>query len=195
MVTVSDGVGNSSACTTNVNVADQTPPVITCPPNQTAVAGLNLQAAVNVGTATATDNCQSPVSVMGTRSDGPSKPLTDPYPVGATTIVWKAADGSNITTCPQTITVLSPQGATQRISDNVTALVNQGVLNQGQGNALLVKLQAAIESLNKGTTNAACGQLQAFISQVETSIGGPLTPAQGQQLIDAATTVRNALGC
>jgi hypothetical protein len=59
---------------------------------------------VNPGTPTASDNCGSP-TVSGSRSDG--KPLSDPYPLGTTTITWTATDSSgNQSSCTQTITVI-----------------------------------------------------------------------------------------
>jgi hypothetical protein len=59
-----------------------------------------------VGTASTTDNC-SDVGVNGVRSDGGA--LTDPYPLGNTTITWNATDSSgNATSCSQLITVTNP---------------------------------------------------------------------------------------
>jgi len=52
---------------------------------------------------TATDNCGTP-SLVGVRDDGHS--LSDPYPVGVTTITWTATDiHSNSSSATQTITV------------------------------------------------------------------------------------------
>jgi hypothetical protein len=94
------------------------------------------------------------------------------------------------------VTVLTPQGATQQLSNTVNSLVAQGVLSQGNGNALTAKLQAAISSLNNGNASAACNQLQAFINQVQAFINsGKLTPAQGQALIDSANAIKSVLGC
>lgn len=92
------------SCSFNVTVNDTENPVITCPANITVGNDPGLcSATVNPGTATATDNCPG-VSVAGTRSDG--QPLNAPYPVGTTTITWKATDAkNNMATCQQTITV------------------------------------------------------------------------------------------
>jgi hypothetical protein len=93
----------AQSCAFTVTVNDTTPPSIICPANQTVSAGANCTALVNPGTATAMDNC-SVASIVGTRSD--MLPLTNPYPLGVTTITWKATDGSgNTATCQQTITV------------------------------------------------------------------------------------------
>ena len=99
----------SSSCMQTITVDnasnDTTPPVITCPANITRSTDPGqCSAAINVGTATATDNCDSSPEVVGTRSD--NQPLTAPYPKGTTTITWTATDASgNQSSCSQTITV------------------------------------------------------------------------------------------
>ena len=65
--------------------------------------------------------------------------------------------------------------------------VGGGVLNGGNGNALTVKLNNAISSLNAGKVNTAVNQLNAFINQVLAFLSaGKLTTAQAQPLIDGA---------
>jgi hypothetical protein len=66
-------------------------PTITCPPDQTIQLGLSPDclAPVEPGTATGQGRC-GPPNISSLRSDG--KELTDPYPVGITTITWKATD-------------------------------------------------------------------------------------------------------
>ena len=99
-----DPFGATDSCSFTITVNDTENPVISCPAN--IVTGNDpgmCSAFVNPGTATATDNC-SVASITGTRSDG--LPLNAPYPVGATTILWRATDTSNNTvTCTQTIIV------------------------------------------------------------------------------------------
>ncbi|MEP6920701.1 MAG: HYR domain-containing protein [bacterium] len=92
------------SCNFTVTVNDTENPVITCPGNINVGNDPGLcSAMVNPGVATATDNC-SGVSVSGARSDG--QPLNAPYPVGTTTITWKATDASNnMASCQQTIMV------------------------------------------------------------------------------------------
>lgn len=92
------------SCSFTVTVNDTENPVITCPAPITVGNDPGLcSATVDPGTATATDNCPG-VTVLGTRSDG--QPLTAAYPVGVTTITWKATDAvGNMATCLQTITV------------------------------------------------------------------------------------------
>ncbi len=70
---------------------------------------------------------------------------------------------------------------------NIEILVDDGTLNKGNGNALIVKINAAIKSLDKGNSNAANNQLSAFINQVEAFIqNGTITSDQAIVLIEAA---------
>jgi surface antigen len=104
-VTVTDA--NNCAVTYSITVGtvpDVTLPVITCPVDITQPADAGVcYAAINITAATATDNCLVS-SVTGLRSD--AMLLTDPYPVGVTTITWTAIDNSgNSAVCLQTVTV------------------------------------------------------------------------------------------
>ena len=106
--TATDRSGNSANDQQVVTVIDNTPPVISCPADITQNADPGLCSAfVNVGTATATDNCDNNPTIVGTRSD--NLPLSAPYPVGVTTITWTATDHAtptnNQSSCVQTITV------------------------------------------------------------------------------------------
>jgi uncharacterized repeat protein (TIGR01451 family) len=99
-----DGHGHTKNAYQSVTVIDDTPPTLSAPANINVDAPANsCSVTLNPGTATATDNCPS-VTVTGTRSD--SQPLNAPYPVGTTTITWKATDASNnMTTGTQTVKV------------------------------------------------------------------------------------------
>ncbi len=80
-------------------------------------------------------------------------------------------------------TVVMPEETCEVLIDDVEALVEAGVLNRGQGNSLIRKLDA-------------CNQLEAFIGQVNSLIGGGVLPADdGQPLIDTASNIRDALAC
>ena len=96
--TATDADGNSSTCPQTITVIDGENPVITCP----ADIAVNTDpgacfATVNLGTATATDNCDVPVIT----NDAPAT-----FQKGVTVVTWKAMDLSgNWMTCPQTVTV------------------------------------------------------------------------------------------
>jgi len=95
-----------------IQVRDEIAPTFDAPPaalqadNDPGLAS----AVVAVAPPTASDNCGN-ASVSGVRSDG--KDLSDPYPVGVTTITWTAKDGSeNVVTVTQTVTVIDVEDPT-----------------------------------------------------------------------------------
>jgi hypothetical protein len=97
--TASDGHGNTSTGTQTVTVVDNTPPVVTPPPD---VNG-SCSGTIDPGTATATDNCPG-VTVSGVRGDALA--LNAPYPIGTTTITWTALDAhGNSGSATQSVTV------------------------------------------------------------------------------------------
>jgi uncharacterized delta-60 repeat protein len=82
---------------------------------------------------------------------------------------------------------VSPSQAIDAIISNVQGLVTSGVLNNGQGDALLIKLQHAIQHLDDGATATAVNDLQAFVNEVNDFVTqNVLTSALGQPLIDEA---------
>jgi len=84
----------------------------------------------------------------------------------------------------------APTTRIMHLIEAIQALVDDGVLNTGQGNSLMVKLQAAIQSLNKGNINAASNQLAAFTQEVGALLkAGVLSVEQAQPLIDAAMDI------
>ena len=102
-VTVSSSVGGGS-CSFAVTVIDSPSPTISCPANQTVQAPSGqTEATVSVGTPTTTG---SNVVIGSQRSD--ERPVSDPYPVGTTTIIWSATDEFDRQAfCTQTIVVTS----------------------------------------------------------------------------------------
>lgn len=108
IVTLTSSVGGGS-CSFAVTVIDSPAPTITCPANQTVAAPSGQpEATVNVGTPTATG---SNVVIGSSRTD--ERPVTDPYPIGTTTITWSATDEfGRQATCVQTIVVTSADSPT-----------------------------------------------------------------------------------
>ncbi|WP_347839516.1 HYR domain-containing protein [uncultured Draconibacterium sp.] len=107
--TVTDNCLNETSQYQLITVTDTTPPVVVCAADVVDVADLDdCQATgVNIGTTTATDNCLL-ASLVGTRSDGLL--ITDPFPVGLTTIIWTATDAcGNTDTCMQNVTIVDDQ--------------------------------------------------------------------------------------
>ena len=71
------------------------------------------------------------------------------------------------------------------ITDEILALVDAGVLNNGQGTSLINYLKNAFKDLGKGKTDGAIRALGHFIGRVNGLIP-PLSPDEAQSLIDAA---------
>ncbi|MBI3654219.1 MAG: HYR domain-containing protein [Acidobacteria bacterium] len=100
-VTCTTAAGPSCAFTVTVN--DTQPPVITCPPNKTAVTAnpAATTAVVNYAAPTVSDNC-SGVGVVCTPASGTT------FPLGTTTVTCTATDTSgNTATCSFTVTVFN----------------------------------------------------------------------------------------
>jgi surface protein len=107
--TATDIVGNTSrSCTQTITVtlADITPPVLSCNPAIEAVSKDGNPVNVTVMPPQATDDITLNPAVTATRSDFLA--ITDPYPVGITTITWTATDeaGNSADPCEQPINVV-----------------------------------------------------------------------------------------
>jgi pullulanase-type alpha-1,6-glucosidase len=88
----------------------------------------------------------------------------------------------------------APQEMVRSLIAEVEALVDAGILNQGQGNALIVKLENVVKNLDKGKPNTALNNLNAFMNQVYDFVGdGVLTPEEGQSLIDTAEAISHQI--
>ena len=98
--TATDACGNASTSVATFKIVDTTRPVISCP---TPVSGIADTAecfatGINLGTATATDNC----STVSVTNNAPAQ-----FPVGVTTVTWTATDAcGNVASCTQLVTIL-----------------------------------------------------------------------------------------
>ena len=98
-----------------------------------------------------------------------------------------------------TVSTQSPPGneisEIEEVIDIVQALaISGGPLSTAQVNALIVKLQGAIDKLEQGKEDAAINKLQAFINQVQAYMNsGILNNATGQSLIDNVRLIINSL--
>lgn len=81
--------------------------------------------------------------------------------------------------------ILTPAQAIPNVIATIQGLQGAGVLNKGQANSLIVKLNHAIDSLNtKPNQPTACNQLQAFVNEVNAYVSaGILTQAQADSLL------------
>ena len=67
--------------------------------------------------------------------------------------------------------------------EDLDAIVAAGGLSNGNGNSLGAKLQAAVIQLAAGNTNAAAGQLGAFLNQLDSLEGdGKISAADAAAL-------------
>src|SRR5260370_992285 len=125
-VTATDAAGNSSTCTTTFTVNDTTPPVISCPNTVSVTSPTgSCSVTVNLGVATATDNCDGNVTPVPSRSD--NKPITDPFPVGTTTVTWTATDSSgNHSSCDQNVIVADNEPPKITCPNDVTTNTEPG---------------------------------------------------------------------
>ena len=74
------------------------------------------------------------------------------------------------------------------LDERIEHLLDTGVLNRGQANSLLVKLNSA------GNERAQLNRLWAFINEVNAMVrAGILSAAEGQKLIDGAESLRMSL--
>ncbi len=102
--TATDPCNISSTCTQNINVIDNTPPVVNCPADITISCDASTDPS-NTGTATATDNCSAASDVTLTYTDDRSG-MTGCGNTGTILRKWTATDAcGNTASCTQTITV------------------------------------------------------------------------------------------
>jgi pullulanase-type alpha-1,6-glucosidase len=83
-----------------------------------------------------------------------------------------------------------PQERISYLIEAVQELRSQAVLNRGQANSLVSKLENAVRSLNAGRIGPAVSQLNAFIHELRTLLAqGRLSQSQAQPLIEAAKDI------
>lgn len=106
------------------------------------------------------------------------------YPLTLTGTDGRAAIGGSRSS-GLTLTILTPAQAIPGVMASVNALRAGGTLNGGQANSFLVKLTHAIGKLTASQTGPACGELQAFVNEVNDYVAqGILTKAQAATLLD-----------
>lgn len=103
-VTAVDASGNNVSGSFTVTVTDNQAPTITAPANLNVTLG----SAINLGTATATDNCGTPTIT----NNAPAS-----YPLGVTVVTWTATDAAgNTASANQTVTVVAVTNCSSTIT-------------------------------------------------------------------------------
>jgi len=117
--------------------------------------------------------------------------------------VYDATTGATINaslisglTNPVALVVVPEPGLPQSISDLISIINSQSTLNGGQQKSFVAKLQAAQSSIASNKSNAACGQLGAFVKQLNAfQRTGGLDQTTANTLISFVTTLEQSLGC
>jgi hypothetical protein len=132
------------------------PPIISCPTNQSVNARSPAGARVNYRAPVASNGC--PVSVV---CNPPSGSL---FAIGDTIVSCIATDTEgNEATCHFNVHV---KGPAEQINDLIV-LVRSLNLKPWTAYVLTAELQSASNALRRGNTRAACGDLDAFIFEVD----------------------------
>src|SRR6478609_2912003 len=158
-----DVAGNTQTCTQIVTVTDTEKPTISCPSDLSiaADAGLCTATGVNLGTATATDNCSTGANLVIT-NDAPAI-----FNIGTTTVTWTATDAAgNTQTCMQSVTVSDTEKPLLTVPTTKLALgCNPAILPT---EASVVDASSATDNCSvtisavAGTITGSCSKSQTF---------------------------------
>jgi putative Ig domain-containing protein/Kelch motif protein len=94
----------------------------------------------------------------------------------------------------RTITIRDVGGALSDLEPLVT-LIQSFNLPRGLANSLMAKVRAARSAAQRGNISAACGTMDAFLSEVQAQTGKGLTVGQALQLTNSANEIRRLLAC
>jgi len=164
----------------------QDTPVITCPSNIVRNATSPDGAVVDF-TVTATDKCSS-VSVSSTPASG------SVFATGDTTVSCLATNETGYqATCSFTVHI---KGAAEQI-DDLIVLVRSLNLKPWTAYILTAELQSASNALRRGNTRFACGDVDAFMFEVDVQTWwGQIRPLpRARLLVRDAQRIQNVLGC
>ena len=191
-LTITDSHGHLDSCVATVTVIDDSPPspgVVNALIEVIQSGPLTSVDVIALSGFDPIDNCDANPTI-GVSDPGPYEPGDHMVTLSATD-----EDGNEASTVV-TVRVLTAQDVSQKTIDEVEDLVTGGSVNQGLGNSLIQKLEAAIARLDQGNTGAGCGQLQAFVNQVNDLVAtGELTVEEGETLIDLADDAITAADC
>ncbi|WP_161887806.1 HYR domain-containing protein [Pontibacter russatus] len=152
--TAVDAAGNTVTATQTVTVVDETAPVLAAPAAVQVAANAQCQATgVDLGDATATDNCTANVEVT---NDAP-----ETFELGETTVTYTAVDAAgNTVTATQTVTVVDETAPVLAAAENQTSGTNTGTCTA----------EVSIPDA-EFTDNCAVGQLSWVMTGATTNSG------------------------
>ncbi|MFO7642134.1 MAG: hypothetical protein R6X17_12970, partial [Candidatus Competibacteraceae bacterium] len=164
---------------------DKTPPVVTI--NVPANGAEYILGEAIIADWTVSDALSGIKTQQGTANNGAA---IDTASAGEKSFQVSATDqADNSAASTHTYTVFSAVQATERLINSVT----EAGLDPGQTNALNQVLRNAVNSANRGNTNAVTGQITAFINQVEAQRGKKIDSETADQLISTARKILVAL--
>lgn len=116
----------TATCSFTVQVLDNVPPTITCPPDVTVISDLGnpncMASTAPLGTPTVSDNCGTPTVT----NDAPSP--VDGYIPGDNFVFWTATDASNnVSDCQQTVFVETRQEICNNLDDDCDGMIDEDV--------------------------------------------------------------------
>jgi hypothetical protein len=162
-----DVSGNTAVCSFIVSVVDNTAPVISCPTNIVVCQG---NAAGTIGlTATATDNCPGSIAIAQNGNWQPG----DIYPVGQTSLGFKATDGANNTAeCVFTVTVNANPAITVDATNNQTVNLSNGSIFITVANGPVAAIQWKKDGQNFSTSEDLTGLTAGtYVVEITTATG------------------------
>jgi hypothetical protein len=116
------------------------------------------------------------------------------FPIGTTKVTCTATSSDDIPSAASGSFTVTVEGAAAELTDLLN-LVNSLPIAGGLQASLATQVQAVQADLQANTTAQACGDLGAFMHHVQAQAGTKLTTAQANQLLAAATNIRQVLGC
>jgi hypothetical protein len=130
ILTASDGSGNSSTCTADVEVEDNIPPDISCASSvsQQVQNPGDSSVFVDIPLASATDNCEFDPIENDYNSGGAD--ASDVFDLGTTTVIYSATDASgNSANCTTEVTVFADMSVVAVCNDISISLDPAGMAN------------------------------------------------------------------
>jgi hypothetical protein len=187
-LTVDDGQGGTSTDTVVVAVHDTIAPAIGVTTNITVVASSPTGAVVTYPLPAVTDAVDPSPLLTGAPASGST------FPVGTTTVNLTASDFSgNTSTATFTVTVTA--AATSRAAQMASALfADTDLAGFQQARGLLQSIILRAPRSGSGD-KASCGQIGAFINQVQAQTGKQVPAPVASSWIAAGIAIRAEIGC